>query len=184
MQYDPNSKLIWMISGDALITTFNPATNAYRNAGSTSVGYHNVSLLDPDDKLFISLGADGIYYFDTSNPSATGITVVKPTTSGCAGALTGFGGNPQYPGVVWDPIDKVVVWYPNGGNVLYQLNPKTWTCAAVTYGATQGSDYPQNTPVTSGDMGTFGHFQYVPFYDIFVLCNNTNSDCWYLRPNR
>jgi hypothetical protein len=30
-------------------------------------------------------------------------------------------------------------------------------------------------------MGTFGHFAYVPAYDVFVLCNDIHNDCWYLH---
>ena len=94
-------------------------------------------------------------------------------------------------GLVWDPIALQVVVYPNYGNVIYMLDPATWTCTSETYGSTQGTDYPQNTDagyggqgINSGDEGTFGHFQYSAANDVFLLCNNWKSDCWYLRRNR
>jgi len=37
------------------------------------------------------------------------------------------------PGLAWDPIANVVVAYPNGGNVLYTLDPRTWTCTSQTF---------------------------------------------------
>ncbi len=87
-------------------------------------------------------------------------------------------------GAVWDPIGKRVVIYPNAGNVIWYLDPTTWTCTSEVYGATQGTDFPQDTPLPSGDAGTFGHFAYDPAFDVFVLCNDPYNDCWYLRPSR
>jgi hypothetical protein len=150
-----------------------------------SMGYHSFSVLDPDDKLFITVGGpDGLHYFDISDPANVSLSFKTPTTAGCAGLLAGFGGQGQYPGLAWDAARHQVVAYPNGGNVLYILDPKTWTCTTETYGTTQLLDYPQNTPFatgTGGDMGTFGHFAYFAAYDIFVLCNDIHNDCWYLR---
>ena len=99
----------------------------------------------------------------------------------------------QYPGLAWDPIDRVVVIYANGylngaaaGNILYLLDPATWTCKTETWGSTLGVDYPQITPgvLATGDIGTLGHFAYMPQSDIFVLCNDYARDCWYLRRKR
>jgi hypothetical protein len=93
--------------------------------------------------------------------------------------------NFQYPGVAWDPIGKRVLIYPNQGSTIYWLNPVTWTCTTEVYGATQGTDYPQNTAnISNGDSGTFGHLRYDPTFDVFAMCNDPNNDCWYLRPNR
>jgi hypothetical protein len=156
-------------------------------------------VMDPDDHLFIVAGSDGLFYYNLSIPTATNITYqTVSTTSGsgasCAGMVNGWAGNNgQYPGLAWDPIGKVVVGYPNGGNVLYLLNPKTWTCSTtVPSGKTPGIDYPFNTPGTdpsqtnfSGADGTFGHFRYSgAASDIFILCNQVNQDCWYFVPNR
>jgi len=88
-------------------------------------------------------------------------------------------------GVAWDPIGNRVVVYPNAGNVIWYINPVTWTCTTGTYGSVQGTDYPQNTPLPgTGADGTYGHFQYDPTFDVFLLCNDPNNDCWYLRLNR
>jgi hypothetical protein len=185
LNYDANTGGVWMIAGSSSIWFFTPSTSSWSKHGNVSMGYHSFSVVDPLHKLFITVGgSDGLHYLDISNPSNTNITLQTPTTSGCAGLLAGLNGNGQYPGLAWDPIRHQVVAYPNGGNVLYILDPTTWTCSPETYGSTQEVDYPQNTvfsSATAGDMGTFGHFAYVPAYDIFVLCNDPHKDCWYLR---
>ncbi len=185
INYDPNIGQVWGIYGNNSIWLYNPANNTYSQHGSLSTGYHNFSVLDPVHKLFITAGSDGIHYFDVSNTANTNITFQSPTVTGCS-LLTGgnAGTDGQYPGMVWDPVAQQVVAYPNGGNALVILDPITWTCTTETYGSRQGTDYPQNTIILSGVSGTFGHFQYISAYDIFVLCNDPNQDCWYLRRNR
>jgi hypothetical protein len=196
--YDLNNGVIWALiygnGGDAVtLNNYNPKTNAWftnsTNVGST-VQYHNMSVIDPWHGYMVSIGPDGIYYFSIANPAATGMTMTVPTTSGCSGITTTAN---QYPGLAWDPLDRRVVIYPNGyvngnpaGNVLYLLDPGTWTCTTETYGITQGVDYPQLTPdvTLSGTYGTFGHFAYLPKNDIFILCNDWANDCWYLRRRR
>jgi len=93
---------------------------------------------------------------------------------------TNHNGNSGYPGLAWDPIEKAVIGYPNGGNTMYLLSLKTWTCKTETYGTQQGMDYPQDDAPTQGG-GTFKHFSYFPDLDLFVLCNDPGNDCWYLR---
>jgi hypothetical protein len=168
INYDPNIGQVWGIYGTNSIWLYNPANNTYSKHGSLSTGYHNFSVLDPLHKLFITAGSDGIHYFDVSNPANTNITFQSPTVTGCS-LLTGgsAGTNGQYPGMVWDPVAQQVIAYPNGGNALVILDPTTWTCTTETYGSRQGTDYPQNTIILSGVSGTFGHFQYIPAYDIF-----------------
>jgi len=185
INYDPNIGQVWGIYGTNSIWLYNPANNTYAPHGSLSTGYHNFSVLDPVHRLFITAGSDGIHYFDTSDPSNTNITFQSPATTGCSLLVSGNAGTDgQYPGMVWDPVAGQVVAYPNGGNALVILDPITWTCMTEAYGSMQGTDYPQNTIMLSGDTGTFGHFQYLPAYDIFVLCNDPSKDCWYLRRKR
>jgi hypothetical protein len=192
--YDPNTQYVWIETQSGL-EYFNPATNTVTKTNGPGIGYHSSGVVDPVDKYFILIGPgttnpiEGIQYFSIA-PGST-YARNRPTTTGC-GTLTTSMSSPgtlpaaQYQGVTWDPISQKVVIYPNGSNVIWMLDPKTWTCTQETYGSTQGTDYPPNTEmVSSSDEGTFGHFQYDPGLDVFVLCANVwNQDCWYLRRNR
>jgi hypothetical protein len=192
--YDPNTQGVW-IQNQYNLQWFNPANYMLTIESSHGIGYHSTAVLDPINKYLIMIGPqstspkEGILYIDIScsgPPACSGsnFTINQPTTFGCANLTGGTNANPQYMGAVWDPIGKRVVIYPNAGNVIWYLDPTTWTCSSETYGATQGSDYPQDTPLPSGDAGTFGHFAYDPAFDVFVLCNDPYNDCWYLRPSR
>lgn len=192
--YDPNTNGVWTQNQSGL-EWFNPATKTLTVENSSGIGYHSTAVLDPVDKFLILIGPqstnpkEGILYVNvacTNPPACTGsnFTLNQPATIGCANLTGGNNANPQYMGAAWDPIKQSVAIYPNGGNSIWHLDPKTWTCTSETYGSTQGTDYPQITPVPSGDAGTFGHFAYDPVLDVFVLCNDPNNDCWYLRPNR
>jgi len=192
--YDPNTQGVWT-QNQTHLEWFNPADNTLTVESSSGVGYHSTAVLDPINKYLIMVGPqstspkEGILYINVAcsdAPACAGsnFTIHQPATTGCANLIGGGNANPQYMGAQWDPIGKRVVIYPNAGNVIWYLDPATWTCSSETYGATQGTDYPQNTPLPSGDAGTFGHFAYDPTFDVFVLCNDPYNDCWYLRPSR
>jgi hypothetical protein len=181
--YDTVNNLLWANDSHDL-WSYDPVANNWTHRGSsfsTPTTTNGTGVHDPVDQYFINIGGsslpnDRIVYFSTKTVSTHAINRVALHAS-CAGILTGPVGNNM--GSAWDPIDHVVVIYPDTGNVLYMLNPKTWTCTTETYGSVQGTDYPQNT--ASGNRGTFKRFNYFPKLDVFVLCNDPYNDCWILR---
>jgi hypothetical protein len=178
--YDPNTGLGWLATQDELFS-FDPTANQFTFRANISVGYHGTGIVDPDDEYYIHIDSNtGIHYWSIASGSAFKETAV--TASGCSPLVnnSGYNGNSGYVGLAWDPISHAVIGYPNGGNVIYVLTPKTWTCTTETYGSTQGTDYPQNDPSTSGS-GTFKHFNYLSSLDEFVLINDPNNDAWVLH---
>jgi Bacterial Ig domain len=180
--YDSTSGLGYLATQDEFLS-FNPATNQFTMLnGNASLGYHSTGLVDPVDGLFIVVDSNvGAREFSLS----TGAETTPSVDSSCSGLLnnTNYNGNSGYVGLAWDPISNAAIGYPNGGNVIYVLNPKTWTCTTETYGSTQGTDYPQNDVETSSS-GTFKHFNYISSLDEFVLCNDPYNDCWVLHRPR
>jgi glucuronoarabinoxylan endo-1,4-beta-xylanase len=198
--WDPNAQGVWVQTQNSF-NFFNPTTNVLTQKTSTGIGYHSNGVIDPIDQYFIYVGPcangvpgngpngctvsgpEGILYVSVANGST--FTLNHPVTTGCATITTPYNGTSlpaaQYQGVVWDPISRRVVIYPNGGNVIWFLDPHTWTCTSETYGSTQGTDFPQNSPLASSADGTFRHFDYDPSMDVFVLCNDWANDCWYLH---
>ncbi|MBS0364889.1 MAG: hypothetical protein JSR67_03585 [Proteobacteria bacterium] len=186
--YDPNTGGVW-VHDQYQLRYYDPVAGTLTKKASQYYGYHSTAVVDPLHKYFIIIGPasstsqkEGILYVDISSGSS--LALQTPTTTGCANVNGGTNANPQYMGLAWDPVGKRVAIYPNAGNAIWYLDPATWTCTSETYGATQGTDYPQNTVIFGGQNGTFGHFAYDPAWDVFVLCNDPNNDCWYLRPRR
>ena len=178
--YDPNTGLGWVATQDELFS-YDPVANQFTFRANISVGYHGTGIVDPDDEYYIHVDNNtGIHYWSIASGSA--FKEIAPSSTGCSGLLnnTGYNGNSGYVGLAWDPIGHAVIGYPNGGNVIYVLTPKTWTCTTETYGTTQGTDYPQNDASTSGS-GTFKHFNYISSLDEFVLINDPFNDAWILR---
>ncbi len=192
--YDANTQGVWTQNQSGL-EWFNPANNTLTVETSNGIGYHSTAVVDPVDQYLILVGPqssspqEGILYISiacTNPPACTGnnFTINQPGTIGCTNLIGGSNTNPQYMGAFWDPVGKRVAIYPNAGNTIWYIDPTTWTCSSETYGTTQGTDYPQNTPLPSGDAGTYGHFGYDPVLDVAILCNDPNNNCWYLRFNR
>jgi len=192
--YDANTHGVWTQNQNGL-EWFNPADNSFTIETSNGVGYHSTAVVDPVDQYLILIGPqssspqEGILYISiscTNPPVCTGsnFTINQPATIGCTNLIGGSNVNPQYMGAFWDPVGKRVAIYPNAGNTVWYIDPTTWTCSSETYGTTQGTDYPQGTPLPSGDAGTYGHFGYDPVLDVAILCNDPYNNCWYLRFNR
>jgi hypothetical protein len=182
--YDPNTGLVWMANQN-VIGTIDPASGAYTRKAFTSTTYLATGVIDPVHKYYIYLGAmndvpgqpTGVTYWSIAAGST--FTQNQPTLNAACNAAN-WG---TYPGAQWDPIDQVVVVYPSQGNVLYLLNPATWTCTTETWGSTQGVDYPQNSNSESNgaDQFTFKHFAYFPNLDAYVLINDAQQDAWILH---
>jgi hypothetical protein len=179
--YDPNTGLVWMATQNEL-DSYDPTANNFTRRANTSLSYFSTGVIDPVDKYFVILGGagsagagQGITYWSLA--SGSNFTQNQPTATNCGTAL-----QQAYPGAQWDPIDKVIVIYPNVGNTLYLLNPTNWTCTAETHGSAQGVDYPQNSVQTETGVGlTFKHFAYFPNLGLYALCNDAAHNCWTLH---
>jgi hypothetical protein len=186
--YDSSTGLIW-VTNQSNLFSYDPSTEALANQGSAAQDYYYTGVFDPLHRYFIEIGpeANPVLYYDIGSGAPYSQHI--PATIGCSALSGGKGiGGPggqgtQYPGVAWDPISSRVVVYPNGGNVLYLLDPATWTCTAEIHGSVQGVDYPQNTMIPAGSAaaGTFKRFSYFPKLDLFALCNDPKKDCWTLN---
>ena len=195
-EYDPGTKLIWVASpgGSGDLSSIDPMNYAagWTHRASMGTDYHVAGVLDPDDEYLILLGSTnpavctsgcGIFYYNLTGTVAG----QKPTVdASCTSMLANSIPYPRV-GVAWDPIGKRVVVYPTYGNVIWFVDPKTWTCTNETYGSVQGTDYPQDSVgihEVGADVATLHKFGYFPNLDTFVLCNDPNNDCWYLNLQR
>lgn len=179
--YDPNSQGIWMQTQGNL-WFFNPSTGTITQKSTNGNGYHFSGAFDSYHNYFIFVGLPsegGIRYINIG--AGGSYPFVNPTTTGCTAFLNAA--NPQYPGVVWDSVDRRIVIFPNAsGGTLYILDPETWTCTTESY-----SPAGPDTPICAspcGQQGTFNHFAYDPGLDVFVLWNDPNNDAWYLHRRR
>ena len=170
--YDPNSKNVFV---DAVINFFsyNFDTNTYTalNNSQNWVSAHASAVVDPDRKLFIIFGPNdgnpwGTLVYDISQGSKYQLQNWTSQTTGCS-ALQ----NANFPGLAYDPIQKVVVGWA-GGNTVYLFNPDTKTCTPVTY---------PNGPGAAQTNGTHGRFRYFPNLGVFAVVNDVDQNAYTLR---
>lgn len=122
-------------------------------------------VVDYVGKRFYVVGGGFLGYFDISG-SAPYPTRVDVNGTGCSAFTAG-----QYPGMQYDPVQKVLVeWH--GGDTVNIYNPATNSCSSVTYAGGPGSQQAH---------GTHGRFRYVPAMGVFVVCNAWAQDCYSLR---
>jgi hypothetical protein len=170
--YDPNTKNVFV---DAVTSfySYNYDTNTYTalNNNQNYITYHGSAVIDPGRKLFIIFGPNdgdpyGTLVYDISSGSNYQLQNWTSQTSGCS-ALQ----NASYPGLAYDPVQKVIVGWA-GGNTVYQFNPDTKVCTAVTY---------PNGPAAAQPNGTNGRFRYFPALGVFALVNDVDQNAYVLR---
>src|SRR5262249_21329158 len=117
--YDSEQDLVWLNDGSAL-WSYDPAVHRFKKRGPVASCYHGTAIFDPDDRYFIHVDgcAPHLSFWKTTARSDLS-QKSPPLDASCVGLVTTtYNGNSGYPGLAWDPIDKVVVGYPNGGNLL------------------------------------------------------------------
>jgi hypothetical protein len=123
-------------------------------------------VIDPVRKRYylFAKGETRLYYYDISNSAATSLSVQSISPSGCT-----FVGDWNM-GVDYDSVqDKLVVW--SGGNSVQLFDANTNNCTTVTYSS--GPNALSN--------GTFTRFRYIPNFNLFVVCNSVDANCYTLR---
>jgi hypothetical protein len=170
--YDPNTKNVFV---DAVINFFsyNFDTNTYKslNGSQNWISTHASAVIDPDRKLFIIFGPNdgnpwGTLVYDISAGSSYQLQNWTSQTTGCS-ALQ----NANFPGLAYDPVQKVVVGWA-GGDTVYLFNPDTKTCTPVTY---------PNGPGAPQTNGTHGRFRYFPNLGVFAVVNGVDQNAYTLR---
>ena len=161
--YDPVNKLAY--ANDAFsFWSFNPATNVYTNlnTGPVSVG-GLMGEIDPVRRMFIVFGRTTAYSLNLT----TGVlSDWSNSTSGCSSLV-----NNDYPGLAYDSSRGLMVGWV-GGNTVYEFNPDTKSCNAVTW---------PNGPGAAQNNGTFGRFRYFPALNVFAVVNDWQENAYTLR---
>jgi hypothetical protein len=200
--YDPVTGLVFYSDNGALYT-YSYDNNVSQKITPDYGFWTSIYLygsVDPDRRLFVAMGncsngscpswGTGVFVADISNPTATSAqnwTTATLQDPDCAEFLSGgttplAGDMGAYPGLVYDPVGKSFVGWPNEGNNVYILTPDTvnkrFTCQKVTYpGGPPNSQH--GGPNTT--WGTYGRFRYFPDLDVFVLVNDAHNPAYVLR---
>ena len=147
---------------------YNPSQNTMTEQSQEAGGFPDLSftgVMDPDGKRFYLVGGGDFEYYDVSGaPPYPARQTVTASNCGTFNAA-------DYPGVAYDPVQKILVQWA-GGNTVNTYNPATNSCSSVTN---------PNGPASAGAHGTNGRFRYVPSMGIFILCNDWANNCYSLR---
>jgi hypothetical protein len=161
--YDPVGKMVY--ANDAFnFWSYNVSTNAYTslNTGSVTVG-GLMGEIDPVRRLYVVFGRGSAYALDLKTGT---LNDWSSSTSGCSALV-----NNDYPGIAYDSSRGLMVGW-TGGDTVYEFNPDTKTCTAVTWaggpGAAQGN-------------GTYGRFRYFPALNVFAVVNDWQQNGYTLR---
>lgn len=166
--YDSNTGLVYM-RDDFDLRSYSHSSNTWttRTASGTgqSNGDYKTAVIDPVRKryLYYIQGDTTLYWYDISSATAP-TTLQSGATSGC-GFMSSYGAGWEY-----DPVqDRLVAW--TGGNTVYVMNIDSRLCSTVSY---------SGGPASMAN-GTFGRFRYSQKYNVFVVCNSVDDDCYTLR---
>jgi hypothetical protein len=162
--YDPVGKLVY--ANDAFnFWSYDPNANKYTNLNTGSLGIAGGATgeIDPVRRLFIVFGrgvAVGL------NLTTGTVNDWSSTASGCSALI-----NNDYPGIAYDSSRGLMVGWV-GGNTVYEFNPDTKACNAVTW---------PNGPGAAQANGTYGRFRYFPALNVFAVINDWQENAYTLR---
>ena len=166
--YDPATGLVWF-NGKAGLQTFNPNNTSspwvQRNT-EISVPLYLSAAVDTKRKKLVMIGGGYAFIHDISQSGT--VARQNMTTSG-ANEIQSVGA----PGLAYDPVsDRMVAW--NGGGNVYVLNMDTLVWERRAPASSNTATPPQVTAAG----GTFGRFQYMPFYNAFIAVNATSENVY------
>ena len=162
--YDPNTGLVF-VTDNYQMFTYNYSTNIYTTVGSFRQNdYHLTGVIDPSRKIFITAGNGGAHKMDIA--AGHGYPTSTLNMTGC-GQMLGA----SYPGLAYDPAQKLIVGWA-GGDTVYLYNPDTDSCTTTTY---------PNGPGAQQGTGTNGRFRYFPSLGVFAVVNDWQENAYTLR---
>jgi len=182
---NPADVVLCILSNKQLVS-YDAGTDVVTNLTTWGANWNNgdginsaaTPVLDPIDHTIYSFGqgpwGPDLYAINLANPSEA--TKLTSLVNGCDDLM----GN-NYPSLVWDPtINKIVGYVPmtaaNPGvanNEVIVFDTATLTCVTQTSGGG-----PAAYSSTLAGQGTFGHFNYVPALNEYVLVNNQSLDTY------
>ena len=168
--FDPNKGLVHCFNnGIGSEWDVNPSTMAFTEQSTETGGFPSLDLtgvLDYDGKRHYLIGGGWMAYYNVAGNAPYPTRTDMAVPSSCSTFASG-----HYPGLAYDPVQKVIVeWH--GGNQVNIYNPATNTCSSQNFTGGPGAQQAN---------GTHGRFRYVPALGVFVVCNAWAQDCFSLR---
>jgi hypothetical protein len=204
LAYDAARKAVWY-SDQAGLFLFDLRTGSVSERGEVNVGSYAAAALNSADESLLFVTWDGqqsanrfVVASTNLKGSIRGSDITK-RMSGCD-TLTSSGRLNNI-GLVFDPIWKVFVAWPNFGSSVFLINPSSnpaqlepapawqkqappFTCTEVTSAmldSTKGPPDSSHAGAKHTSNGTFGRFRYFPALDEFALCSDADASCYVLR---
>jgi hypothetical protein len=203
--YDPGRKAVWYDDQVGLFL-FDPNTKTVVEKGEIPVGPYGAMALNPESGVLLFASWDGQ---KQSNRLTIASTLLRGSIRGsditekmstCKSMLSA--GRLNSIGLVFDPVWKVFVAWPNFGSSIFLINPSAkplpiagamsgmqdqflpYSCTELTsdmLGHTQGPKDSAHTGEKHSSNGTFGRFRYFPEMDAYALCSDADTNCFLLR---
>jgi hypothetical protein len=164
--YDPNSNFVF-VEDLSNLYKYDLSANTYTMLSSVSgVDYHQSGVIDPTRKMLFLFGGNQLWAINIAPGSNYALQDWSSQVSGCSALM-----NTDYPGLAFDTKQSLVVGW-TGGSSVYQFNPGTKSCTAVTYSGGPGA---------AQQFGTNGRFAYMPALNLFVVVNDWQQNAYTLR---
>lgn len=169
--YDPGTDAVYMVEDGLQFTKYVSSTNSYTLLQNVSgMNCCVTAVVDEGRHLFLVFGAGDaggqVWQADISPGLAPTLIEISSRVTGC-GAIQ----NASYPGLAYDPVQKLIVGWV-GGDTVYLYNPGTKSCTTKTFPGGPGAAQPN---------GTFGRFRYFPALNVFAVVNGWKQNAFTLR---
>jgi hypothetical protein len=153
--YDPESKLVFVVTTRDGLWSYNADTNSYKKLNSSPMTTHSSSVLDPVRHAILTFGdgrASRISIALGSNYAQ------KPMKAGGCEELLSM----PSPGLAYDPVLKRIIGWPDFGPKIYVYDEDADSCTTRTFAENAPPDSAHSGPAPDSN-GTFGRFPTLEF---------------------
>jgi len=166
--------------GAGYLTSYDVTNDIWEAHGNQfSDSYHSyiTATIDPVDRVMVAIGSGHVNVWKLGESWSNHFTIKTALPDGTVPSAI----HKAYPGVSYDPnLGEIVLW--GEGQSVFTLKIDASNLEEGTHLWTKrATPAASANPGSAARWGTFGRFQYVPHFDLYIVVNGAQDEVYFYR---